>query len=177
MINLMEYDQVKNTGKSVRWQFGLVDRCTPEAVRLAAQDKLIVQDAVTGVRFLTTLDQVAKVPYGRVYDSNAGCFDDELSQFVQKSFVESQRVDAALRQFGVNAMVMYPMGDGQAFYVVTRCTKRFVWLSWRGFTPDRWEHPLVACGCRSLRGPVEETWNNQNYARDAFRTKLDRQSA
>lgn len=176
MVDLMQYDQVKNTGPSSLWKFGFVERHSKEALAFAKKDKLVVEEAVTGQRFAVRLSTVEKVPYGKAFDQETGAFDDELSQFVNTAFETAQAEDAALKSFGVKALICYPMGDGLAFYVVTRCTKRAVRLAWRGFSGDRWRHPAAVTGRMVPRQAIEDRWDETVYMRELYRLRMSQKT-
>jgi hypothetical protein len=48
-----------------------------------------------------------------------------------------------------------PVGDGYAFYLVTKVNPRTCDVEWRGFSPDRWTDQVLGYGGRFPRERIE----------------------
>jgi hypothetical protein len=75
---------------------------------------------------------------------------------------QQEQYDAASEQskalgdkFAAGKLFKVPVGDGYAFYLVTKVNPRTCDVEWRGFSPDRWTDQVLGYGGRFPRERIE----------------------
>jgi hypothetical protein len=71
---------------------------------------------------------------------------DEWHQYVDNEFEKARK--NAPDEFGVGSMLSLGVGDGQAWYVVTKVNKKTCQIEWRGFGYDRYVDQFLGYGGR-----------------------------
>jgi hypothetical protein len=69
----------------------------------------------------------------------------------------------------VGKLFALPVGDGHAFYVVTKVNKKTVDIEWRGFSSDRWTDFTLGEGGREKRELIERLVRREDFIRKSFR--------
>lgn len=121
--------------------YGILEQFSKEAKAQAKHGMAIVQDAILPKSYLIPLNQLTEIPMeiGR-FDSKLHKFvyQDEYHTYVTNEFEKAQKLSDSLEGLQVGSLFGIGVGDGTAWYVVTKVNKKTCKIEWRGFCLDRW---------------------------------------
>jgi len=118
---------------TTEWAYGLIVEHDDDAKKHWKLNKcLVVEDAILPKKYLVNprLFDIIYIPFA--YNPY-----DEYTTFVEEEFEKAQKRSWASKTL-VGKMFSVGVGDGNAYYVVTKATKTKVTIEWRGFCLDRW---------------------------------------
>jgi len=103
----------------------------------APEGALLIEDAVTPDRYIVADDEnVVDIPHDVDDILNGG---NEVDKFVKAAFDKAYEASKELPDgLVVGKLFSIGVGDGQAWYLVTKVNKKTCHIEWRGFCPDRW---------------------------------------
>ena len=165
----MDHYQVKfeRQGKTI---FGICESYGDEAEAAKAQGEVIVSDAVLPIQYRVRETQIIDIPLqvGR-YNFKTDEFEgaDEFHQYVAAEFKKAKALSDSLPDgVHVGAMFGLGIGDGTAWYVVTKISKRTCRVEWRGFCVDRYyDHHFRGGGTFAIAEVAEYIERQQVWKR------------
>lgn len=145
------------------WRYGVVDRWSPTSVQYYQEEqRVIVDDATSLQRYVVNVDALTEIPIS----SNP---PDEYHQHVNEQYlIALGRSDALPPGLHVGKMFRTPVGDGYAYYVVTKVNKKTVKIEWRGFSLDRWVDFRFGAGGKEDRELIESLVAREDNIRRLF---------
>jgi len=153
-------NQVKWKDKDGNIKYGTVQYMS----RLSKEERppkgiIRVNDAVMPFYHEVPEKDLIEIPYksGRYdHDKNKWVDQDEYHQFISDQFEKAQELSDSLGdEFKPGKMFNTPVGDGRAYYVVTKVNKKSVKVEWRGFCPDNWKDQVLGLGGSFPRDTIE----------------------
>lgn len=145
----MDRYQVKfeRKGKTI---YGICESYGEEAEAAKSRKEVIVSDAVLPAQYRVPEKQIVDIPLeiGQ-YNPTTHKFEgaDELHQHVATEFKKAIELSDSLPDgVQVGALFGLGVGDGTAWYVVTKVGKRTCRIEWRGFCLDRYFDHHFGCG-------------------------------
>ncbi len=134
----MAHIQVKFTHpKSGAVIYGIADTYSENGKAALAHGHLIVEDSILLDRY--------EVPESSVTDIHDP-YPNEYDRHVDAALDAAIEVAKTVRGVQPGALVACPVGDGYAWYVVTKTTAKTATLAWRGFCQDRWTDRIFQSG-------------------------------
>lgn len=132
------------------WIYGIANPYCDESKQAAGQGKIVVEHATLPKSYLVEENQLTdiKMEIGR-FDTASHKFvdQDEFHEFVQAEFEKAQQISDALPDgLHVGKLFGIGVGDGTAWYVITKINKKTVKVEWRGFCLDRWTDRYLGWG-------------------------------
>lgn len=121
-------------------KYGIVENYHPESKQAAKEGCVIVADAVTPDVYKVHESDLTDIPHGKWDPSNP----DEYDKYVQDAFDAAQKLNDRVceetpeGEVAKGMMFSIGVGDGAAYYVVTKVHKVNCQVEWRGFCMDRW---------------------------------------
>lgn len=142
--NVPDLYQVKcrEKGTTNPWCYGIVDQYSKEAKKTwKVNGNIIVEDAITSDRHQLSLKiwEIVPIEFGR-----PGA--NEYDEFVNAQFDKTYNASLKVKKGLVGKMIKMGVGDGHAFYVVTKETAKTATIDWRGFSMDRWVDRVLRWG-------------------------------
>lgn len=140
----MSHYQVKWTVSGVT-QYGIASTATynSKGARIEAKPgKVFVEEAITG--FTEQIDESLLVDIEMGFpkwDETTGDLieGDEFEMYVDAERKKAEKTSEECgRQLKPGKMFFTPVGDGTAYYVVTKVGPKTCTVEWRGFSGDRW---------------------------------------
>jgi len=140
------YDRQKN-----KWCYGVADRFSQASIQYYNDgQQVIVDDAVTPDRYVLNVDALTDIrPTFNPLDE----YHDFIERERNAALTYSRSLPAGMH---VGKMFTTPVGDGCAYYVVTKVNKKTVDIEWRGYSPDRWIDFRFGGGGREKRELIEQ---------------------
>ncbi|MEN6550096.1 MAG: hypothetical protein ABFE07_28975 [Armatimonadia bacterium] len=125
-----------------------------------------IEEAITGQTYEVHESRITDLPQD---------FDGEYDKYVEARFNEAQEHSWSLPK-GVRPgkLISTGVGDGYAFYVITKVNKRGVTLEWRGYSLDRWSDQVLGGGGVFPLRAIEPLVRRSDS--DLFRPKLEKLS-
>jgi len=169
--------RIKFTTSDGKTHYGIVDAYSDEAKAAKKSGEAIVQDAVYPRLHRVLESLLVDVPLGD-FKMDPQTFKripkNEYEQYVQAELEKAEAADKAARSgLNLGRLCSVGVGDGHAYYVVTKVNKKTVQVEWRGFSPDRWVDRWLGWGGKF---PLEQI-KRQIEAQDALdRLFADRRS-
>lgn len=123
----MKHYQVKFTdGKTV---YGIAESFSELAKAAINRGNLLISDAIILAQYEVPEEDVQDIPM---------VFNNEYDQFVTEQFNKAKELNDSLPDgVHVGSLFRTPVGDGYAWYVVTKLYKVTCKVEWRGFSLDR----------------------------------------
>ena len=142
-------------------KFGIVEEFTAEAKAAKAAGELIIEDATRAVRYRVRDDaQVIDIRLGiPLYDraTNQVVPGNDYERHVAREFeLVQQRSREAGPCLVPGKWFALLVGDGPAFYVVTKVGKKTARIEWRSFQADRWVDLHFGYGGTFPRSMIEQ---------------------
>ena len=151
---------LKDNPKQVR--FGIQESYSREAKSAWVKDKaLMIEDAVSGEMHRVLIDLFNVIPMKVEMNYNIDPktslpINNEYDKFVNEAYKQAIKADKkAGAGLKVGRMFVLPVGDGGAYYVVTKVGKTNCIVGWRGFSPDRWVDRMLGYGGSFPRRMIE----------------------
>lgn len=142
---MKKHYQVKVTALG-RLRYGIADAHSAAAAAHATVGNVIVADATLPERFVVSESEVIDLPLD----------DPEYSAHVRHEYAKAVAADkAAGPGLAVGRLFTVGVGDGAAYYIVTKVNKKTVRIEWRSFDPDRYRNLHFGAGGSFPRGMVE----------------------
>lgn len=133
MSKLMDYYQVAWTDAKGRTRYGVVNT-SEEAHEEFKRGYLIVSDAIVPGSDVVELKKARKLKAE---------FQGEYDKYVEKALEEATRLSNSIDGLAPGKLFNIGVGDGYAWYVVTKVTPKNVTVEWRGFCMDRWTDQVL----------------------------------
>jgi len=136
----------KNNPKNIT--YGIQQKYHKEAKQAwIKENALIIEDAITGENRKVHLEffDVFPIDFGE-YDADKGCFNDEYSLYVKKVFDAALKKNKSLKGLKVGKLIRTGVGDGYAFYEITKIKGADCNIEWRGFGDDRYFDQVLGSG-------------------------------
>ena len=133
------------------WQYGIVDQYGDDAEKeWKTRKTLIIEDSVIGASFLIDPKQfeIVKIEFSMDFGN------DEYDKHVEQRFFDAMKTHNKSKTLK-GKMFSVGVGDGSAYYVVTKVTKTKATIAWRGFSPDRWVDHFLGYGGSFDRDRIE----------------------
>lgn len=126
--------------------YGVVEAYSPEAKKYAKQGVAIVADALLPETYLVKDADLTDIPM-----EWSATNKDEYTRYVETEFEKAQALSDSLGD-GVKVGKLFGIGvgDGTAWYVVTKVNKKTVNVEWRGFCADRWTDHYFGWGRKGI---------------------------
>jgi hypothetical protein len=107
---------------------------------------VIVCDAITPASFILPNDEnVNEISKEPVDPKNP--WKNEFDLYVEKDLEIAENAQESLKPGIVKGRIItVQVGDGYAYYIVTKVNKTTCTLEWRGWSPDRWKSQLFGFG-------------------------------
>lgn len=136
----IKYREIGADDKS-DWKYGIVDQYSDEANKCWGKRILLVEDAITPDIWRISLKDWEVVAIESDYPN-------EYDKFVDSSFKLAYRQSQEAAKEGTlpYRMIRMGVGDGYAFYVVTKENAKTCNIEWRGFSADRWVDRALGYG-------------------------------
>jgi len=154
--------------QSGEWKYGVVDRFSAASIQYYNDgQQVIVDDAIYPIHYVLNVDALTDI---------SPTFNplDEYHEFIERERDAAHTYARSLPDgVHVGKMLTVPVGDGCAFYVVTKVNKKTVDIEWRGFSPDRWVDFRFRGGGREPKEVIEQLVGRE----DAMRRLFSRQGA
>lgn len=145
------------------WKYGVVDRFSPASIQYYEDgQQVIVDDAVTLDRYVLNVDALTDI---------RPTFNplDEYHDFLETERAKATTLSRSLPDgVHVGKLFTVPMGDGYAYYVVTKVNKKTVDIEWRGYSADRWIDFRFGAGGREKREIIESLICREDGLRRIF---------
>ena len=104
-----------------------------------------VDDAVLPVRY--------EIETSRLEDIEPA-YENEFAQYVKRRYeLDRKRSDEAATM--KHKLFSIPVGDGLAYYMITRVHGVSIRVEWRGYNLDRWQCPVLGRGGKFPRERIE----------------------
>ena len=132
-------------------RFGIVEEWSDEAKKAKLAGELLIEDAVLPARYRVKDDSNVvdiEMDMGH-YNHQTQQWEggDEYSQYVHTEEKKAQDVSDALPEgVHVGKMFQVGVGDGYAYYVVTKVMRTNCQVEWRGFSGDRYVDRMFGYG-------------------------------
>jgi hypothetical protein len=148
--NMPDYYMVKYSDKNnpKNINYGIQDRFHKQAEKVwVKENALLIEDAISGQIWKIHLElfNIKPIEFGD-YDCEAGCSNDEYSRFINKVFKAAHKKSESLKGFKVGKLIRLGVGDGLAFYEVTKVKGKNCRVEWRGFGGDRYFDQVLGGG-------------------------------
>lgn len=147
-----------------KWQFGIVDRYSKEAIKLWKKEKaLIVEDAILPRDFIigTSQFEIVDIPLTL---RNYG--EGEYQKFVDAEFKKAIKEHNASKSWK-GKMFSIGVGDGYAYYVITKEGKGKATIEWRGFSADRYHDQVLSGGgsfaINQIKHLIPKKWESDYF--------------
>jgi len=144
MNDIPSLDQIKYNfkGKS-KIYFGTVNRYHPESKKSWEDGLLLINDPINGTLKLVKYNDIEiegqKYGWEKTDPETNMPIDSEFARFVNDAYKEHLKASKNATEGVVkDKLFSTHVGDGSAFYVVTKVSKRSVRIEWRNFSPDSW---------------------------------------
>jgi hypothetical protein len=150
-------------GNTNKWHYGCVDRFSAASIQYYNDgQQVIVDDAITPTRYVINVDHLTGIP-------SSYSPQDEYHQYLDDEYRKARDFAESLPE-GLHAGKMFrlPVGDGYAFYVVTKVNRKTVDIEWRGFSSDRWVDFRFGAGGREKREIIEALVRREDGMRRLF---------
>lgn len=138
----MSRDLVKFVDPTLKTRYGVVlDNYSAQAKALAQEGKDLVIDAVLPVSYVVFDKDLVDIKFKLGHCDASGKFVgiDEYQAYIQDELAKAKAVSEALPDgVHVGSLFWLDVGDGRAWYVVTKVNRRTCKVEWRGFCMDRW---------------------------------------
>ena len=126
-----------------QWQgktrFGIVDSYSDEAKEAKTRGNLLIEDAILPERHEVPDDN-------NVVDLKCE-YPNEFDQYVEAEQKKAEALSESLPGgVRVGKMFTMPVGDGCAYYVVTRANRQKTVVEWRGYCLDRYRDRFLGYG-------------------------------
>lgn len=129
--------------------YGVVTTFGPEASNEWKKGLLIVNDAILPKSYLIPIVNATKMKFGE-FGKN------EYDLYVNRELEKAQQLSDALGEgLKVGKLFGTGVGDGTAWYVVTKVTQKTVTVEWRGFCLDRYTDQILSWGGSFPRRAIE----------------------
>lgn len=147
----MNHYQVKFLNDDGQIQFGIYDEYSDDAKKLAQQGLgiCLVEDATLPKSYLVKEKNLIDIPLNMGRWSPAEhkfVGQDEFHQFIDAEFEKTKQISDALDGIQVGSLFGIGVGDGTAWYIVTKINKKTAKVEWRGFCLDRWTDNYLGFG-------------------------------
>lgn len=129
-------------------RYGVVEDYSKEAIEAKKNGQVIVDDAILPKRFILNQEEVTEVPmtppiWSKVHEE---FLCGEYDEYVASEFKKALKISNELDGLGVGSLIMVPVADGWASYVVTKVNKKTCKIEWRGFSMDRYVDMMFGYG-------------------------------
>jgi hypothetical protein len=144
-------------------KYGIVDKYGPASIQYYNEGRqVIVDDAITPERYVINVDALTDIPM--TWNPK-----DEYTQYVEEQYLIAKgKSDALPPGLHPGKMFHVPVGDGCAYYVVTKVNKKTVDIEWRGYSLDRWVDFRYGVGGREKRDVIEALVRREDAMRALF---------
>jgi hypothetical protein len=143
----------------VKYQFGTetryaryignMHRCDGKE-KLAKPGMVYVEDPINGEIKVVSEGSLVKIEAAYpFYNTETQKIEggDELEVFVRNERTKAIEFSQSLPDgLSVGKMFIVGIGDGHAWYIVTKVTKKTATVEWRGFSPDRYRDSILGLG-------------------------------
>jgi len=118
-------------------RYGIVYSADEDTVAKWNEGIVIVHDAIRPHTWEIEVDKITPIEHD---------FDNEYSQYVETEWQRANEHSKSLSGLKVGSLITVGVGDGSAYYVVTKVSKRKCKIEWRGFCPDRYTDQFLGWG-------------------------------
>jgi hypothetical protein len=127
---------------------------------------VLVEDAITGEAgwVQTAVLEDIEADHG----GERGQRVDPWGAYVAEQYQDAYQQSRNLERFGVGALIQLPVGDGRAYYVVTKLNKRSCVIAWRGFGDDRWTDQVLGSGGTFPLERIQPLWERARALDELF---------
>lgn len=130
-------------------------------------DEVLVEDAVTAQTYIVKVADVEEVKMELGTDDRGlRTFVDDYHQYIEDEFEKATK--NVPDSFGKGSMLSVGVGDGSAWYVVTKVNKKTCDIEWRGFCADRYTDQFLGYGGRFDRDRIEPLVERRNVLTQMF---------
>jgi hypothetical protein len=142
-----------------QWQYGIVEQYSAEAKKLWRQKKvLIIEDAILPIDFPIQLSVFEVVAIPLTMDNFK---TSDYAKYVDAEFKKAMKKHNSSKTL-VGKMFSMGVGDGCAYYVITKASKTKVNVEWRGFSADRYHDQFLSGGgsfaINQVQHLIPKTW-------------------
>lgn len=95
-------------------------------------------------------------------------FQSEYDDYICSEFDKAKKRSNYIKGLAPGKLLSLAMGDGFAWYVVTKVGKTRVTVEWRGFCPDRWTGQALGWGGTFDRKVMELLVSREDFLRELF---------
>lgn len=129
-------------------RYGIVEEYSKEAKEAKKNGQSIVEDAITPRRYVLESKDLIEVPFSPpIWNKEHEEFlCGEYDEYVASEFKKALKISNELDNIGIGSLIMVPVADGWASYVVTKVNKKTCKIEWRGFSMDRWVDMMFGYG-------------------------------
>jgi hypothetical protein len=122
------------------------------------------EDLITGEVSVVAESQVSDFDYGTPEHK-------AMRAYMDAAYDEAKaKSDALGNQLKAGKLFSVGVGDGRAFYVVTKVNPKTCDIAWRGFCPDRYTDQVLGWGGRMPRERIERLVVRQDAIDSVFGT-------
>jgi hypothetical protein len=168
----MRYEVTWQDKGSTRFGIFLDPEMSPDAYE-SEEDKaalqrgyVLVADAITGEAEWVQTAALEDVEAD--HGGERGQRVDPYGTYVAQHYQEAYERSLNLEEFGVGALIQVPVGDGRAYYVVTKVNKRSCAIAWRGFGADDWTDEVLGWGGTFPLERIQSLWERDRALAELF---------
>ncbi len=192
-LKLKDLYQVKITlrGNPTFKKYGIVYPHDANTKALFAKGFLVVSEALTAfAEKIPFTEEAMKKDYGEnlvkgqdpftvtpipigtpIYDQELDAvIGNEFDRFVHDEYLKAQIISDSAKTL-VGKLFCLSVGDGSAYYVVTKETKSTVHIEWRGFSGDRYTDQILGWGGSFPKARIAKIIRREEALRDIFSKK------
>jgi hypothetical protein len=120
-----------------------------------------VSDSINGMFDTASESELTKIEIRTGTDENGfAAFVDEYNQHIDNEFKKA--TENAPSTFGVGSLFSTVVGDGRAFYVVTKVNKKTCEIEWRNYGADNYVDQILGYGGKFDIERIQPLVNFQN---------------
>lgn len=138
--------QVKWTDKTGKVKYGIHREYDEKAGAFAKKGLAIVDDAILPECYLVPIKDLIEIPC---------IWQGEFHLFVEAEEKKATEASDKLKGCVPGKLFGVGVGDGSAWYIVTKVNKKTVKIEWRGFCPDRYVDRRFGMGGSFPKDQVE----------------------
>jgi len=166
-----DHYMVKWEGEGGDTHYGTVDAYSEDAQELRERKVLLIDDAVLHLQYEVPEASVTDIPF-------SWSQPDEYTSYVTSAFNAAVARAASLgKGLKPGKLLRTQVGDGYAWYIVTKVTRTQANIEWRGFCPDHWYDQVLGAGGSFDRSIIARLVQQREYVykhqpqTEAFATK------
>lgn len=163
LTSIPDFYRVKlwHKGEKEMYRFGIMDQYDEEAKKAWKKRQLIIEDAVFPRHYRVNVDEM-EIQEIKDFPPT------EYDEFVENHYAQAKETSNKVKGIGTGKLFGVGVGDGTAWYVITRVTKTNVTIEWRGYCGDRWTDRTLGWGGTFPRRCIEPHVRFEDFKSKTF---------